>query len=74
MKHQIQADTDLLKKLVEAKYQDNVKVRFAFALGVSEATVTRMLAGHVPSEPIRNMAAVILETDVGRLYRSKKAA
>lgn len=74
MKSHIHVDTDLLTKLVVTKYPDNPKVRFAMDLGVSEMTVTRMLTGHIPGEPIRKLAAFVLAVDIERLYRHKKAA
>jgi hypothetical protein len=74
MKHLVQAEIDLLAKLVAAKYGDNHRAKFAVDLGVTETTVIKMLSGHVPGEPIRKLAAVLLNVDVGRIYRSKKAA
>lgn len=52
---------EMIETYLEMSHDRTVaKVKLALDVGVSEATINRVMAGHVPSAPTRRMIAVII--------------
>ena len=71
----VKVRTDLLKSWLK-KEGSGSRTRLAVEVGVSEATINRVIGGHVPRRPVRKLIADAIgvdEADLFPLARGKAA-